>query len=79
MRVILHGVAIITAMVTLFVLIPSIRTGEVSIRAGMLIPIGALFSVYGLIVIGVGAVNGIPISHWPSIAKELFRGNEHDG
>ena len=78
MRVILHSVAIIVAMVTFSALIPSIRVGQLSVSVGILIPVAALFAVYALVVVGLGVLNGVPVRRWPRIAKELFRGDEHD-
>jgi hypothetical protein len=78
MRVILHGVAIIVAMVTFSVLVPSIRDGHVLISAGILMTVAALFAVYAVIVVGLGLLNGIPVRRWPHIARQLFRGDEHD-
>ena len=75
MRWILHGIAVTVAIVTLAVLTPSIRTGEISVLGGMIRLVIALFAAYALLIVAVGALSGTQPSKWPSIAKQLFRGH----
>ena len=72
MRTIVHGIAIAAAIVTYLILEDSIRTGRTSIF-GAIVALGAVLSVvYGLIIVAIGAVGGVPLSKWPAIARQLF-------
>ena len=62
------------------VLEPSIRVGRMSILGGMTAVFVALLMAYFAIVVVIGVASGVPVSRWPSIAKQLFRGGgTHDG
>jgi hypothetical protein len=80
MRVIIHGIAIAVAVLTLVMLAPSIRTGEISIRGGMASAVVALFVTYAVLIVAVGVFGKTPPAKWWLFAKRLFRDTErHDG
>jgi hypothetical protein len=74
MRMIIHAIAIFVAILTLLLLIPSVRAGETTVLAGMIQAVIALFVAYALLIVVVGLANGAPPAKWPVLAKQLFRG-----
>ena len=80
MRVIAQIVPIIVAMGTFWLLVPSMRVGEISILFGLAIITGAFVVGVVLVVVAVGAVSGTPPSQWLAIWKQLYRGQvKNDG
>ncbi len=74
MRMIIHAISIAVAILTLVLLIPSVRAGETTVLAGMIQPVIALFVTYVLLIVIVGVVYGVPPAKWLMLAKQLFRG-----
>jgi uncharacterized membrane protein len=76
MRLIVHGLAAMSAIAAFYMLAPSIRTGHTTIFGGLFGIALVIIGAYVLIVVALGMFSGTRPSQWPSIAKQLFR---HDG
>ena len=73
-RLLVHLVPIAVALGTFWVLAPQVRFGEITVLRGLFFIALALVVGYVAVVAVIGAVTGAPLSHWPSMLKQLFRG-----